>query len=333
MTTERDEAALEAAEDREPIDPDFELIVHYMENWLSSDDTRKVAQRLKEDQAFAQKVAPLVEMWAAPINFRTAYETHTAASAEAAEAAQAARPVAPLAARAEYPVRKIERRSNETKSAGYDAPFRPKRSPGQKTLGGLFAGTQAVGWLAALFLFFVGVPTVVYQIGFANGRETELLRLFPAQGLAPAPADSTGKAPMESRARTVQVGRSSFMRLRAGSRFSVSHGLLGFALIVGLNGEATVEVGLLDPKLELSTPAGMVELSHGIYAVRSSGDPNEETLITVGQGKATLKGTLGAADLVLSAGEHGRLADQSPPRRTNGGDGYPAVDQPKRTTP
>jgi hypothetical protein len=324
MTTERDEAALEAAEDREPIDPDVELMVSYMENWLPADDARKVERRLAEDQAFAEKVAPLVEIWTAPINFRTACEAY------AGKAAEAARPVAPLAAGAEYPIRKIERRSNEAKSAGYEAPFRPQRSLGQKVLGGVFTGAHATSWLAALMLLFVGVPALVYEIGFANGRAAEVLRLFPTP--APTAADSTGRAPIEREDRIVPVGHSSFVRLRAGSRLVSSRGLLGLALIVGISGEATIEVGPLDFNVSLSLPAGMVELSHGIYAVRSSGDPNPETLVTVGQGTATLKGASGTADLVLSAGEHGRLAYPEV-QRTSGGYGYPAIDQPKRAAP
>ena len=160
-----------------------------------------------------------------------------------------------------------------------------------------------------------------------------MLRLYPAPAPIAVPGGGDGKAPVETGDRTVRVGLSSFVRLHAGSRFALNHGVLGLQQIVGLNGEATIEVGLLDPKVVMSTPAGMVELSHGIYALRSSSGRNEETLVTVGQGTATLKGGRGAADLVLSAGEHGRVAYPTPPRRTSGGDGYPALDPTVGTKP
>jgi hypothetical protein len=173
----------------------------------------------------------------------------------------------------------------------------------------------------------------VYEIGFANGREHEVLRLFPAPAPIAVPGGGDGKAPVETGDRTVRVGLSSFVRLHAGSRFVLARGVPDLAQDIGLNGEATIEVGLLERKVIVSTPAGLVELSHGVYALRAKGDPGDETLVTVGQGTATLKGGAGAADLVLSAGEHGRLAYPAPPRRTSGGDGYPALDPAGRTKP
>jgi hypothetical protein len=179
----------------------------------------------------------------------------------------------------------------------------------------------------------VGAPTLTYQIGVADGRERELVQTFPAPDQMPVPRG--GKAVVEKTARTARVGRSTFVHVHAGSRFAYRSVLLGFVQVVGLNGEGSIEVGWLDPWMEVSTPAGMVKLSHGTYAFHCTSDPNPETLVTVVRGKATLEGSssLKTPDVVLRTGQHGRLAYPAAPQRTAGGAGYPSLDQAGRAKP
>jgi hypothetical protein len=173
------------------------------------------------------------------------------------------------------------------------------------------------------------VLEVTARPGASPGGDTAAAKARRAPSQMPAPAGGRAKAPVESVPRSVQIGRSSLVHLRIGSKFAYKSNLLDLEQTVGLNGEAVIEVGLLDPSVAVSTPAGVVELSHGTYAFHCSGDPNPETLVTVGRGEATLKGGRGKPDLVLKAGEFGRLAYPAAPERTNGGDGYPALDLTK----
>jgi anti-sigma factor RsiW len=299
------------------VDPDVALMVTYLAGDLPPEEAEQVENRFIEDEAFARKVQPLITIWTAPIDLRAAYE------------AAAAKERAPMM----YPAIENPRRRVRETAPEYVVSGRPARSRAQRLLGGVFTGARAASWLAALLLVLAGVPVVVYEIGFANGREAEVLRLYPAPAPIAVPGGGDGKAPVETGDRTVRFGLSSLVRLHAGSRFLLARGLPNLAPDIGLAGEATIEVGLLERKVIVSTPAGIVELSHGVYALRAKGDPGAETLVTVGQGTATLKGGAGAADLVLSAGEHGHLAYPAPPLHTSGGDGYPALDRTGSSKP
>ena len=61
-THERKHATYHRATD-EPLDPDIVLITDYLANTLSLDDEANVERRMRDDEAFFEKVWPLVRAW------------------------------------------------------------------------------------------------------------------------------------------------------------------------------------------------------------------------------------------------------------------------------
>lgn len=287
--------------DEEPLDPDIQLITDYLGHELSAEQEAEVEERLVNNEAFYEKVIPYMKIWTEPVDYRKELAVYELEQREAASAP------------------KTDARIGETR----------RRTPYR-----FFTRPRVSAVLAAAsLLIWVGAPAVTYQIGVADGRERELVQTFPAPDQMPAP--EIGQAPVERVARAARVGRSTFVHVHAGSRFAYKSVLFGFVQAVGLNGEGSVEVGWLDPWVIVSTPAGTIRLSHGTYAFHSTGDPDPETLVTVVRGKATLEGSssLKTPDVVLTTGQHGRLAYPAPPQRTAGGAGYPALDQSGRLKP
>jgi hypothetical protein len=281
-------------------DPDVRLITDYLARDLTREQAAAVEERLVEDEAFFEKVAPYIRDWTMPVSFRKLLAAHPADSP--------------------YPA--IEASKGRVREAAPPPPRgRPKASR-------RFARARRSGLAAAAsYLIWVGAPAVRSRINVADARGQELVQFAPAPDQMPAAPQGGGpaKAPVERVPRSVRVGRTSLVHLRAGSKFAYESITFGLEQTVGLNGDAVVEVGWLDPWLAISTPAGVVELTHGIFAFHCTGDPNPETLVMVVRGKAMLKGVRGGPDLVLSTGEYGRLAYPAAPERTAGGEGYPTI--------
>ena len=57
-------------DDLEPIDPDFAVITDWLTHDLSPADAKAVEDRLVEDGAFFDKVAPAIRVWTMPVSFR-----------------------------------------------------------------------------------------------------------------------------------------------------------------------------------------------------------------------------------------------------------------------
>src|SRR4051794_15347711 len=66
--SEEEEDALLEAEDG-PFDPDIDLITDYLSVRMAPEQLEAVKQRLATDEAFREKVAPLIWLWNSPLTF------------------------------------------------------------------------------------------------------------------------------------------------------------------------------------------------------------------------------------------------------------------------
>lgn len=158
--------------------------------------------------------------------------------------------------------------------------------------------------IAAALLLILGPPFAAYQAGFSGGFEEGEHSLGPVTLAHERP------------------GRGMVIHLREGARY-VPEMSLPFEEIVGLTGEAYIEVAWYSSRLSVSTAAGVVQLGTGRYALKSRSGSDEETLVTVVHGTATMRGER-KPDLVIRAGEFGRMGAGVAPARTAGGKDYPA---------
>jgi hypothetical protein len=332
----------------DPLDADLGLITEYLANELSPEQAAAVEERLAEDEAFYEMALPYMRLWSRRGDYRKATARHKAERARAVSAPPAA--AVPL----------------PTDSGVVALAERRSRFPVTWPL--VLSRRRALSLLAAVLALMFGLPVVAYRIGFTNGEKQGLLErsLVPTTTAPPGtvppdtaptskkppgtnspgtnsastkapstkapstlPADARNAALAGQEVAAVPIGHS-LLHLRYGARFYYNPKSATIWKVVGLNGEALIEVALLDGKIELSTPAGVVDLWPGTYAVRASAE-REETLVVVGSGWATLKGGRRGPDVKLSAGEFGQLKNGAAPTKTSGGADYPALKNGRNT--
>ncbi len=288
----------------EQLDADLVLLTEYLADELGPEQAAAVEKRLAEDEAFYDRALPYLQLWSEPVDYRKELAK--------LEAERKGALPAPLA----------------TAPTSTDVVHLPTvRARRAITWPLVVSRRRAMSLLAAVLALMFGLPVVAYQVGFTSGEREGLLeqpRVVP--GNTPE-GKTSGGALAGTEVAVVPIGHSSLLHLRYGARFAHTPAPWYLREIVGLNGEAFVEVGWLDIKVSLSTPAGVVDLWPGSYAVRAKADTAslDETLITVRTGRATMRGARGTPDLTLRAGEFGRLTYVAAPERTSGGANYPKI--------
>jgi len=285
VTTNREDWIPPMEPGDEPLDPDILLITNYLGEELSAEEEAEVEKRLVEDQEFYEKALPHMRMWSQPVD----YDKLLADIAAERARAQAAAVPATTKARAKV-LDLTEART--VRLARWVARTR----------------TRMASLIAAALLLIAGLPFAAYQAGFSSGFDEGEHSVGLATPRAPEVVD--------------RPGRGMVIHLRGGPRYVHQASLL-FEEIVGLNGEAYIEVAWYASRLSVSTPAGTVDLGTGRYAIKSRSGDGEEALVTVVRGKATMRGER-KPDLVIRTGEFGRMGAGVAPVRTAGGKDYPA---------
>jgi hypothetical protein len=286
MTTAPDDVARDRDDDEEePLDPDVSLMVEYLVGTLSPEEAVKVEDRYIEDEAFAEKVQPLVTIWTAKIDFRAAYEAYAAK--------QKARP-------APRPPRRIEETEPEYAHTG---PARDTRRWRNLTFLERVDVMYKIGLIALVAITVPSVSTYWFL-------RFESRHAFVPVGAGGQPIPGMNRSQgvdVPAETRTVMLKNGSRVLVRGGSRFNAVNGVMpGGPVRTYLEGEAAFDISTEEKWVEVITPTGRVILQPGTYAVRCEA-ACAAMLVTVGVGKAGLRGDSVKTSVMLLDGEHGMV--------------------------
>jgi hypothetical protein len=319
--TDREQGRTDELEEFASVDPDIALITRWLAEELTPEAEAAVEARLEEDEAFFDKVAPLMRIWTMPVRFGDLVADRPAESPHEAIEAPKGRVRETL-----QPVPADERRERRDK--------RPRaRRPRF-----LYAWAQrkitrkAAAWITGIGLLTVSVP-LASHFAKVSREQQELLRKQGVPVTAkPTPTLGIPFKTPPGPPRTVRFANGSYARLGPDSHFRYKIGPGPVGLWAHLDGEATIEVGAVDRALFLETTSGTALLMSGTYAVRCVKGCKEMRL-TVGTGYAALRGDSTTAKVVLKSGEFGRAPRGGAAERTEGGKGYPVIVSRKQGAP
>lgn len=311
MMTERDEAALERAEDDEPIDPDVELTVGYLEGWLPAGGAEEFEERFANDEAFARKVYPLMTIWTAPIDWRAAYEAYKP--------------------KMEYPAEPPARIVNGPTPAESVKALRQPRPPRRRPRF-LYAWQSRAkrAYFSMGSLMLVGLGSI-WASSEIDKRQVQILARQGILAEGALPRGITFEAPFGP-PRAVGFGNGSVVVLKAHSRVTYKVGPPPTGLLVILDGEATLKVSRADKVMMVRMSGRQTMVLTGSYAFACEVGC-EEMRLTVGTGIALMNGSSRARRVSLTSGQFGRIPRGGEPERTNGGEGYPAISRLGKAAP
>ena len=330
--------------DDEEIDADIQLIGDYLARHLSDAESEAVEDRMANDEAFFEKISPILKVWTMPVSFRQRLAEREAREGGEAEPVVEAEQGRAMGARSSrsmpLSLRELEElypRTPRTTAVAEQMPgpapvHLPSSSPGsprRKRLPSVSGRTRFILEIAAVLVALVAPPAVRY-VNFL--RHSDAIAASTG-GLTSLKLESGSKAetgPGETR--VFALDDFSSVLLRPGSRFVYRVALFGPTVLATLDGEAVITVSTETRVMLIGTSAGSVTLTRGQYAVRCSAGC-DELLLTTGRGAAILRSENPRKILQIRTGEHGRLPKGGQPEATAGGDGYPALTLPRRETP
>lgn len=301
-------------DDEEPIDSDIALVTNYLCRELSPEDALEFEERYIHDEAFAAKVEPVMMIWTAPIDFRAAYEAY--AAKEAANAKDKAQPASPRPRRigeaaSEYtyawPPAKRRRTAPPVRFVPDETPV---HLPAREERGGrrftFLERVEIMYKIAAIAFVAVMVPSATTYWYLRYEHRNAFVPVGADGRPVPGMERSQGvEVPAASRSLTLTNG--SRVVVRGGTKFNATYAPLpGVPVRVNLDGEAAFDVSEQEQWVDVITSAGRVLLRPGTYAVRC--EPGcAALLVTVGVGKAGLRGDAVKTEVLLLDGEHGMV--------------------------
>ena len=323
--------------DIEPLDPDISLITEWLTHELPPERDAAVFKRLHDDQAFFDKVAPVMKIWFMPISFRELLAEGRALEASAAEPMEAPHPdESPYSEHAEYagdpeldasPLPTFPRPAwldavptfptfdrvfagkDHTHDDGRDTvlphrwftPTFRRRFATMSTLSG--AAVMLIGISTFGYSYFSAQPHVVSRVvpTVADTSRPELQRA-PVQQLIGAQVVET----KEGETRELDLRGGSHVTLRPSSRLTFAY-MPGRGISAALDGEAAVQVTRGDFVMRVVTSVGgSVMMTPGSYAVRC--EPGcSAMLLSVASGIGSIRADTSAHGLSVATGQKGQL--------------------------
>lgn len=285
-------------DDLTPVDPDIVLITDYLTGDLSPADAAAVEDRLVDDEAFFDKVAPVIKIWTMPMDFD---EVDAGAALEV-----------PLSLPMSVP---------EPEPTVVEPPRRFSR---RRRVAYVSMGAAAALLMA---LLFAGGPGGVMATMFTGSKDRAEIRT----GHAPTAEVAGGRLIETGAGETVTdtLRHGSLVTVRPGSRFQwKAVPLLTLSAdAAALDGEAAFEVPEGKGIILLRTSVGDVRLNAGAIALRCA--PGcDAMLMTVGRGTAVLLDANQRPILTIGAGQFARVPRNGAAELTKGGDDYPKLAHP-----
>ena len=322
--------------DIEEIDPDIQLISDYLARALTNAEAEAVEDRMVEDDAFFEKISPILKVWSMPVSFRdrlAGRETVAPGRADAAlrvagaTSERAARPRSmPLSLRE---LEELYPRTPREPPVLAQATALVGVSESRRRLPSLSKRARVMLAVAAVLLALV-IPPAVRFISFLRHSDA----IASGSGKLSSAKLESGAAAVTSvgETRVFALDDFSSILLRPGSRFFYKQAPGRPEVLASLEGEAEIIVSPTTHLMRLQTSVGSMVLMPGDYAVRC-GAECEELLITVGRGTAILRASGSTPVVQIHAGEYGRFPRGGQPESTAGGDGYPILTSPPGDAP
>ena len=302
-------------------DPDILLITDYLGHELTREEEAAVEERLVEDEAFFEKVAPYIKIRTMPVSFRKLLEKYPAESPHTAIEAPEGRVRETL-----QPVPADEPRDRRDKRP------RARRPRFLYAWARTRITRKAAAWITGIGLLTISVPLASHFSKVSREQQEQLRKQGVPLSAKPTPTLGIPfKTPPGPR-RTVRFANGSYATLGPASHFRFKIGPASVGLWAHLDGAATIEVGEVDRALFLETTSGTALLMSGTYAVRCV-KGCKEMRVTVGTGYASIRGDSTTARVALKKGEFGRAPRGGAAERTEGGAGYPVIVQRQQTKP
>ena len=316
MTTHIDTPA--TGTNDEPLDPDFVLLTSYLLHDLAPEELAEFERRFAEDDAFYEKVAPIVGLWHQGLDWKALVEAEMARAGDTRQPEAVFEPVVQETRVA--PARRLWTRAVGLWSAvasvaiaatiaivGFwpSAPLTPVQPV-----------ALAMAGLPAPALMHV-VPTVV-EMSLHLPSPDSVQVLLKGHMVGAVLGDTT----------RLELGDHSVITLRGEAYFWYRQPipLFPFGAEATLVGEAVIEVSRQERLMFLESGLARVALSPGRYGVRVEADGT--VLVTVASGAAGLAVRAGGVALFptidVRAGQFGRIPSGGAPERT-AGQGYPVV--------
>ena len=275
--------------DDEPVDDDIARITDYLAGELDDDEAEQVERQIEEDQAFYEKVAPVMRLWNLPVSFREVL-------ARAAE--QEPPPTAPSAAVvATTPVISLaaERDKRWLRTT--------LRSP--RKVARLLIQAAACILMLPQVVMNNGVD-MLFSTGVRNARLAASVLPLPG---ATGPGTATVYETARGETREFTLADGSHVLLRPHSQFTWRPlATSPSASIATIKGEAVITVASAWHPMYVGTPFGTAVLFSGPYAIRWMRGGGE-TQLTVGHGWAWMKGKTGTSWTFVRAAGHGHMTD------------------------
>ncbi len=319
--TDREQGRTDELEEFAPVDPDIALITRWLAEELTPGEEAAVEERLEDDEAFFDKVAPLMRIWTMPMRFGDLVADRAAESPDKAIEAPKGRARETL-----QPVPTDEPRDRRDKRP------RARRPRFLYAWARTRITRKAAAWITGIGLLTVSVPLASHFSKVAREQQ-ELLRKQGVPVTAkPTPTLGIPFKTPPGPPRTVRFANGSYATLGPASNFRFKIGPAPVGLWAHLDGAATIEVGEVDRALFLETTSGTALLMSGTYAVRCV-KGCKEMRVTVGTGYASIRGDSTTPRVALKKGEFGRAPRSGAAERTEGGTGYPVIVQRQQTKP
>jgi ferric-dicitrate binding protein FerR (iron transport regulator) len=313
-------------DDLEPIDPDIEIISHYLAGGLSPDDEASVKDRLVKDGAFFEKVWPLIQAWNLPVRFSERFPedalTSVAVSDEQLEPmwhdVREKLGFAPRSFEGFKEDRALLRKMDADHAPAYVSldELEPRRRS---------SWPRRVLLAASIVITLVASSAgLVVQLRSMAQRHAETAEGRPSTiGFVSPRTTETGVGEW----REVELGNGTRVFVQPRSRFTVAD---QWSRMEGgtaaMNGEIAIVVPENAGWFQLHTPQGYVRLLAGRYAVRGElGQP--DMLVTVDSGTATVRGLDAPGRTTrLGRGERASVTRGGRVLRGSRPEGYPRAD-------
>ena len=293
-------------------DADIALITGYLAKELTPEQEAGVADRLEHDDAFFEKVWPVVEIWRMPVRFREMHARFVESGA-VLNSLEASVGEPSLVVSDGAPRRTARTLATTPRRRAW---FRFDLAAARLGL------DRAVRLVAGIAFMMVGGGGYV---GYTGTRQLHMasmgLRLGYAAGSGGQVVYSTKRG--ETRALTPEAGARIELRPYSQLTWRPNSMLLNSRTLATLKGEALFDVRGSAPPLFVATAAGGMVLWDGLFAVRCERGC-ADVRVSVVQGAAWLHGATGTDWTLVRAGEHGHVWLDGGSERTRGYE-YPGV--------
>ena len=289
----------------EQADADIALITGYLARELTAEQEAVVAHRLEHDDAFFEKVWPVVEIWRMPVRYRELHAGFVASGDAVLPPALAIR---------------TPRRTARTLVTT------PRRRAWFRfDLAAARLGLDHAARLAAGIAFMMagGTGYVAYQ----GTQQLHMATMGLRMAVAPAvPGRHVVYSTRAGETRTLSPEAGARIELRPFSQLNwrPNSMLLSSRALATLKGEAVFDLRGSTKPLFLATAAGGMVLWRGLFAVRCERGC-VDVRVSVVQGMAWLNGVTGTDWTLVRAGEHGHVWIDARSERTRGYE-YPVVE-------